>query len=492
MRRKCDNRVCEAEAQLSRVVLVNTNRMRPPIAPIGLDYIADSLRAEGVEVELLDLCFAESAEETISSALREQAPGLVALTLRNTDDCFLASGEDFVPEFAHIVRLAREQTGAPLVIGGIGYSLFAEAILEATGADYGIVGDGEVALARLVQALGGEDRVEEVPGLVWREGGMVRRNPPWTGALEELPARRRDFVDNGRYFVEGGQAGVETKRGCDRGCIYCADPVGKGRRVRTRTPAQVADEFAALLNQGIDHIHLCDSEFNVVPEHAIAVCEELKRRGLEKRTSWYTYATPAGFTGGLAQAMREAGCVGVNFGADSGDDEMLAGLGRDFRLHDLWETATACREAGLIFMYDLLLGGPGETRESVARTVEVMKAISPDRVGVSLGVRVYPGTGLSGIVRGAGPMAENPNLRGAVVGNDGFLSPVFHLSAELGEDAAGYVGGLVGGDQRFFFPTTEAGTEAYNYNDNKRLVEAIRAGYRGAYWDVLRRVAAER
>jgi hypothetical protein len=95
---------------------------------------------------------------------------------------------------------------------------------------------------------------------------------------------------------------------------------------------------------------------------------------------------------------------------------------------------------------------------------------------------------LAEIVRGEGPIAANPNLRGEVVGNASFLRPLFYLSAALGEEAAGHVAGLVGGDRRFFFPTTEAGTEAYNYSDSERLVEAIRKGYRGAYWDVLRRV----
>jgi radical SAM superfamily enzyme YgiQ (UPF0313 family) len=178
---------------------------------------------------------------------------------------------------------------------------------------------------------------------------------------------------------------------------------------------------------------------------------------------------------------------------------MLALLGRDFRSAELQETAAACREAGLVFMYDLLLGGPGETRESIARTIELMKRLSPDRVGVSLGVRIYPGTALAEMVRREGPIAANPNLRGAVENNETFLKPVFYLSSEPASGTAGspagrtegfslqyYVAQLVGGDRRFFFPTAETGAEAYNYSDNDRLVEAIKKGYRGAYWDILR------
>jgi radical SAM superfamily enzyme YgiQ (UPF0313 family) len=473
------------------VFLINANLLKPAVAPIGLDYLADSLRAAGFRARLLDLCFESDTAEAVAGALQGSQPGLVGITLRNTDDCYLASGKDFLPGFGQLVRLVRKQTGAPVVVGGSGYSVFPSAILEATGADYGIAGDGEVALARLAAALAHGGEVGEVPGLVWRGDGEVRRNPPWRGSLADLPRRDRSLLDDERYFREGGQAGVETKRGCDRGCIYCADPLGKGRQVRPRTAAQVADEFETLVARGIDHIHLCDSEFNLPAEHALAVCEELTRRSIGERVRWYTYATPAGFGAELARAMRAAGCVGINFGADSGDDGMLAALGRDFRSADLWETVRACREAGIVVMYDLLLGGPAETRESVAQTIELMKRISPDRVGVSLGVRVYDGTQLAEIVRGEGPIAANPNLRGEIGGNDGLLRPVFYLSAALGEDAARYVAQLVGGDQRFFFPTTEAGTEAYNYSDSDRLVEAINQGYRGAYWDVLRRLGEE-
>jgi len=90
----------------------------------------------------------------------------------------------------------------------------------------------------------------------------------------------RSWVDNKRYFKEGGQAGFETKRGCNGSCIYCADPVAKGRNIRLRPPSAVADEVEHLVAQGIDHLHTCDSEFNLPPEHAIAVCEEFERRRL--------------------------------------------------------------------------------------------------------------------------------------------------------------------------------------------------------------------
>ncbi len=468
------------------VLLINPNTMKPAVGPIGLDYAADMLRTRGFVVRLLDLCFEAETLTALDRALAGEEPLLVGMSLRNTDDCYLASGEDFVPAFAELVSEVKKRTGAPVAIGGVGFSLFPEAILTMTGADFGIAGDGEVPLTALAERISNRAHPGDVPGLVWRAGEEWRHNPPWAGDPSTLPARERSLLDDERYLREGGQCGIETKRGCDRGCLYCAEPGAKGRRPRARTPSQVADEFERLASRGIDHFHLCDSEFNVPVEHAREVCGKLIDRGLGERVRWYTYATPAGFDAELATAMRAAGCAGVNFGADSGDERMLAVLGRDFRAADVEVTARACRKNGLACMFDLLLGGPGETRESVRCSIEAMKHISPDRVGISQGVRIYPGTRLAAMVRATGPIEANPNLRGAVHGNESLLRPLHYLSAELGDDAAQYTAALVGGDERFFFPTPDAGTEAYNYSGNDRLVEAIRRGYRGAYWDILR------
>ena len=152
---------------------------------------------------------------------------------------------------------------------------------------------------------------------------------------------------------------VETKRGCPGRCIYCADPVAKGRCVRCRPPAEVADEIEALLAQGVGVLHFCDGEFNLPPQHALAICEEIIARGLGDRLQWYCYATVDPFPADLAWAMRRAGCVGVNFGADSGCDRMLAILNRGYERKAIRRAVDYCRRVGITVMADLLIGGPG-------------------------------------------------------------------------------------------------------------------------------------
>ncbi len=465
-----------------RVALVNTNRIRPPIAPIGLDYVAEALGTAGHEVFLLDLCWEDRWEDAADRFFREREYGLVGITVRNTDDCSLPTRESFLPGCARIVERVRSRTDAPVVLGGVGFSVMPEAVLARCGADAGIRGDGEDAFPRLAGRLEKGRDIDDLPGLLVRRDGRWRVNPVSFRPLSGLPPMSRSFADNRRYFREGGQAGIETKRGCPCPCAYCADPIAKGRTTRLRPPEAIADELAALVAMGIDHIHTCDSEFNVPEAHAAAVCREIVRRGLGGKLRWYAYCAPSPFTRDLADAMRRAGCAGINFGADSGDDGMLARLGRPFRAVDTRNAVRFCREAGIAVMLDLLLGSPGETRETVARTVALVKEARPDRAGIAVGVRVYPGTRIAdAVTRGA-------SREGLIGGGDDLSSPVFFIEPRIAPALFGLVEELTRDDDRFLFFNPANPESNYNYNANDVLSGAIREGHRGAYWDILRRV----
>lgn len=463
-----------------RVALVNTNRIKPPIAPIGLEYVAEGLNAAGHHVEILDLCWADDWGSAITSFLAKDGFGLVGVTLRNTDDCAFTSRQSFLAEFAEIVKAIRRHTDALIAVGGVGFSVMPEQVLKLCEADAGIWGNGEFVFGELANRIEGNQEWRSLPSLIWHSDDGWHRNAPSNSPLKNLPSMSRSWVDNRRYFREGGQAGFETKRGCSQPCIYCADPIAKGKKIQTRPPEAVVDEMERLLEQGIDHIHTCDSEFNIPEWHACEVCREIVRRNLGGKLCWYAYCAPVPFSPEFANLMRSAGCVGINFGVDNGDEGMLRELRRDFTPNDILNASRACREAGMAVMLDLLLGSPGETRESVIRTIELMRRAEPDRVGVAVGVRVYPGTELAHVVKQDG-------VGEGLVGGEDPLEPLFFLEPRIAPFVFELLDQLIGEDRRFLFFDPSRPERNYNYNANERLVEAIGIGYRGAYWDILRR-----
>jgi radical SAM superfamily enzyme YgiQ (UPF0313 family) len=474
------------------LTLINANTMVPPIGPIGADYITSATAAAGIETDFIDLCLSDDPAKVLRNYFSSHEPALIGISFRNVDDCFWPSAKTFVPDLVDTVKTIREMSDAPIVIGGVGFSIFAERIIECTCADFGIRGDGEQAIVYLYKELHGSKRFESVPGLVWRGDGELHSNSPaWPEPFSLSTSR--DNVDNLTYFKKGGQCGFETKRGCNRKCIYCADLLAKGPALRIRKPSEVADEVQALLTQGINVLHTCDSEFNIPRDHAYAVCEEFNLRGFGRSLQWYAYMAVVPFDAELADIMKRAGCVGINFTGDSANTKMLKTYHQQHKKEDLASAVRLCRDNGIKVMTDLMLGGPGETPQTVAETIEFIKRIGPDCAGASLGIRIYPCTEMAKVVTSEGSLEDNPNILRKYNGPVDFFRPTFYIDHKLGPEPARLVRDLVGGDKRFFEPMLERSSQTgqsdvskdHNYNDNTELVEAIKNGARGAYWDIL-------
>ncbi|MBC2714864.1 MAG: radical SAM protein [Desulfobacteraceae bacterium] len=465
-----------------KIALINTNRIKPPIAPIGLEYIAETLISSGHQVEILDTCWSDDTDQSISRFFLNNRFALVGLTLRNTDDCALTSRQSFLEEFADTANKIRNLTDAVIAVGGVGFSTMPEHIMTLCNLDVGICGDGEFTFPELADRIEANKDWTDLPGIIFPHNKKWHRHPPRFRSLDNLPTMRRNLIDNRRYFAEGGQAGVETKRGCPGKCIYCADPIAKGHEIRVRPAKAVVDEIENLLKQGIDHLHTCDSEFNLPARHAEKVCAEIITRNIGDKLRWYAYCSPQSFSRKLAELMREAGCVGINFGVDNGDESMLKSLKRDFTPDDIINAARFCKESNITVMFDLLLGAPGETKSSITTTIELMKKATPDRVGVSLGVRIYPKTEMA-------DMVENGKIRNGLSGGTSIHDPLFFLEPEIAPVIYDLLDDLIKGDERFLFFNPDKPNQNYNYNANDLLVQAIARGHRGAFWDILRQIA---
>lgn len=462
-------------------ILINANTVRPQVSPLGLEYVGHALVHAGIPVELQDLAFEPRWREALAQSLSND-PLAVGIAVRNTDDCCLSTGKSFVPWISELVEEVKQLTSAPVILGGVGFSIFPRELIRVTGADMGIYGDGEETVRLVAEALVAGSGMERIPNLVYRDEKGIHCTPKSETKVDLFPLSLRRLVDNPRYQREGAMVGIETKRGCPNVCLYCADPVAKGRITRLRPPETVVDEIEDLLAQRVSWYHLCDSEFNIPPEHAKSVCREIIRRRLAGRISWYTYCSPLPFDLELAGLMKRAGCAGVNFGVDALHDGQLGRLARDHRVEDLKKLVKYMQHEGLNFIFDLLLGGPGETEKSVHTSIEMAQRLDLPLVGIALGVRVYPGTGMARLLeKGSLDNGLHPSF------STSLWEPVFYLSPDLGEDPQGLVHHLAGGDSRFMLLVSPKEEESYNYVDDDALAIAIEQGARGAYWDILGR-----
>ncbi len=220
----------------AEILIVKTNLMKPPVTPVAVDHLGTMLKAQGYSVRFLDLAF----EKDVDAALEREIKGdllFVGMTIRNIDDSFFASRDFCLAKVRPIIQKIKSLSDAPVVLGGVGYSVFPVATLEYCGGDFGIQGDGEIAIVQLADTIARNRVPSGISGLVSGGNGRYYRNKPAPADLSTLELSDRSTVDNLRYFKEGGMVGFETKRGCTASCTYCADPRRrKGRQFGSASP----------------------------------------------------------------------------------------------------------------------------------------------------------------------------------------------------------------------------------------------------------------
>lgn len=368
---------------LVRVLFISLNSSRLIMLPFPLGPAA-VVAALGPEhpLRVVDCMFEPDPRQKVLAVLTEFSPEFIALSLRNVgnqDSCF---PEFFFPEAQEFCQWLRNHTQAPLVLGGSGFSIFSRELLDYLGADLGLVGEGEVSLRALLDSYPEGDWAG-IPGLVWREQGHWRENPPQVIAdLDILPDPALEYFTPRQYHETAGSAGlpgvitIQSRRGCPRRCRYCTTARLEGTRVRTRAVEKVAATMAACYHRwGLHRFYFVDNIFNHPKEYARRLCRAIKALNLP--LEWSCLINPAYPDAELFHLIREAGCNQVQVGNESGSDLVLTNLGKGFTRRQVEETLQLLQDAGLGYGCFLLMGGPGETPETVQESVELLERHNP-------------------------------------------------------------------------------------------------------------------
>ncbi len=406
-----------------RVLLIsaNTETLNMPTMAMGLANVATAVRAAGHEVQFHDLMGRSDPAAIASAAVAAFDPQVIGVSIRNIDDQRQQGTRFLLDEAVAVISACRQASRAPVVLGGAGYSLFPAAALDYLGADMGIQGEGEMAFIQLLEHLSRQRLdLSQVPGL-YRRGKPPPRRRLFETDLDRLPIAGPDLFDptlaeNPAFYLP-----FQTRRGCPLGCSYCSTATIEGRRIRRRSPANVVASLRSWREAGFRRVYFVDNTFNLPLTYAKDLCRQIERADLDLQ--WRAIIYPGQVDAELADAMARAGCQEVSLGFESGSAAILAGYGKHFTPDDISRAARLLSAAGIAAMGFLMLGGPGETRDTALESLAFADALSLESMHLTVGVRIYPYTELA--VRAA--------AEGVITPADDLLRPKFYVAPQMAD-----------------------------------------------------------
>jgi anaerobic magnesium-protoporphyrin IX monomethyl ester cyclase len=332
----------------------------PLVFPLGLARIAQA--AAGHDVEIFDPNAAVNPMEDLSTAIERVKPDVAGISLRNIDSTNKRKVVFFYDYFKTMLAVIRKSLppAARIIVGGSGFSMFAEKIMaDESAIDVGVMTEGERTFQELLANL---DAPQNVKGVYYRKDGKVL----FTGArefsgLDELPVPYAANVNIKPYLGIPDAIGVETKRGCPLTCAYCIYGFLNGQQFRLMKPEKVVDDIEFLVTQkNVQSFTFTDSVFNMPLAHAEAICREIIRRKLP--VTWSAWFHDSHVTGDFAALAREAGCRKIILSPDGFSDLSLAALGKSQKKADILRTYEILeRLDGVEICYNFFKNPPGQS-----------------------------------------------------------------------------------------------------------------------------------
>jgi lipid biosynthesis B12-binding/radical SAM protein len=440
-----------------KIMLISANVASTPyyVYPLGLGMIASALKNAGHEVRQIDFLQSSMSLELIENEIRSFSPGLVGISMRNIDNVNLLNEQRYVDAVEQIVRRVHNLTKVPVVIGGSGFSIMPEAVLNKVGADYGIVGEGE---SLMVQFAGDAEKGS------YPETRCIRASKYMSGI--EIPSTCYDPDIMQFYLKSGNIASVQTKRGCNHKCIYCSYPLLEGSSIRMRDPILVADDIEILINDHkASYIFFTDSVFNDDDGAYLEVIHEMKKRHIN--IPWTAFFKPEGLIDEHILLMKETGLKAVEIGADATTDTTLKRLGKPFRFSDIAECNDLFTKHQVATAHFYMFGCPGETRDTVIEGLENIKSLKKTVSFIFMGIRILPNTILHRI-------ALDEEL---VSKNDSLLESVYYIAPGIEKEwlEKTLTDGFSGIRNCVFPPDAMDGSLQFLH----------KLGYSGSLWDML-------
>ncbi len=407
---------------MKKIILINANNEHKPypVPPIGLFLVASSIK-ENYKIKIVDGVFITTKE--ILAEIVNFKPDYIGISIRNIDNLQIIDSKCFFDHIQNnIINPIKEASASPIILGGSGFSIFAEQLIKKLNVDYGVIGEGEKVLPELLQYLDENKDPSKLPGIITKSNkGFIKNNDFLN--VNKLPFTEFDKHINYNPYKERGAYSIQTKRGCYHKCIYCTYTYLEGSNYRLRSPKDVADEIEEA-NKRLGYLifEFVDSTFNDPPGHAEEICREIIKRKINigLRTMGIN---PANASEELFNLMMRAGFTQIDCTPDSASPTMIKNLKKNFTLDQLKRTAEIIKKNDIPTMWFFIFGGPEENEKTILESFDFIDnyVYELDMVHITKGLRIYPNTELYDI-------AINEKI---INKDDDLIYPLFYISKNL-------------------------------------------------------------
>lgn len=381
-----------------KILLISSNTADNPypVFPLGLSIISKALKKDGHNVNIYDYLQEGASLKLLSGYIKESKPDLVGISIRNIDNVNYLGEKNYIDTVIEIVKGVREIFKGKIIIGGAGFSLMPGRLLEVTGADYGIVGEGENAVRNFVDNF--------TKGFLPTEKLIYSKN--CNNGI--LGGEYRESVLR-FYLKHSNMIPVQTKRGCCNKCIYCTYPLLEGRSIRCRPIESVIRDIKNLvIKHGVKTIYFTDSVFNDSERNYIKLLKRIKSEKIS--FTWTAFINPSGLTEADVSLMYETGLTAAEIGADAATDTTLKKLGKNFTFGDIIQACRLFQKYNISTFLYYMMGGPGENKNTVFEGIKNIKSIRHAVSFIYMGIRILPNTPLERLAKKENIIDENYDL----------------------------------------------------------------------------------
>ncbi len=364
---------------------------------IGIAYMASVLEKDGFDVAVMDCPPLNITHAKLGDDIARLKPDLVGIS--SVTVTFSSA-----IQAAKIVKETYQK--AVIVLGGPHVTVLDEQILkEHPEADIIVRGEGEATILELAQTLVAEglQNLEQIKGITYRKNGQILRTPdrPLIQNIDDLPFPNYKHFPLDRYRLYGKLIiPVISSRGCPFQCAFCLAPRMAGRGCRARSPKNVVNEIEYLKETyHPDAFTFHDETFTYDKTRVVEICKEIQSRKIG--LPWDCSTRVDQISKELLAEMRSAKCQLVSFGVESGSQTILNAMKKGTTVEQNAQAIKWAKQVGLSVTISVIVGYPGETKETLQQTFDFIKKTKPDDVHLSIATP-YPGIALTKIMKDAG------------------------------------------------------------------------------------------